>query len=187
MYQCILNVPLRNDWSKVTHSQGHGSSVLKALSFQSFQWISATRFAEFIQFWQDRKCRMPRTFWRENLVFHWRKIWYFNFTYIFLLVLLLFLGFTYIFTCFSRLYSDSYWLHNFLTLKTQKMPSSRIWLRTVIWRHGRETEITVRGSFLLDRTRQMKRSKSTVKTQSVQCGQIKIQTANKSYSLRLFC
>ena len=37
MYQCILNVPLWNDWSKVTHSQVHGSPVLKAFLFQSFQ------------------------------------------------------------------------------------------------------------------------------------------------------
>ena len=26
-YQCILNVPLWNDWSKVTYSQVHGSPV----------------------------------------------------------------------------------------------------------------------------------------------------------------
>ena len=43
MYQCILNVPLWNDSSKVTHSQVHGSPVLKALLLQSFQWISVTR------------------------------------------------------------------------------------------------------------------------------------------------
>ena len=30
MYQCILNVPLWNDWSKVTYSQVYGSPVLKA-------------------------------------------------------------------------------------------------------------------------------------------------------------
>ena len=29
-------LPLRNDWSKVTHSQVHGSPVLKALLLQSF-------------------------------------------------------------------------------------------------------------------------------------------------------
>ena len=50
MYQCILNVPLWNDWSKVTYSQVHGSPVLKALSFESLFWISATTFAELIQF-----------------------------------------------------------------------------------------------------------------------------------------
>ena len=33
MYQCILNVPLRNDWSKVTYSEVHGSPVLKALVY----------------------------------------------------------------------------------------------------------------------------------------------------------
>ena len=32
MYQCILNVPLWNDWSKVTYSQVHGPPVRKALS-----------------------------------------------------------------------------------------------------------------------------------------------------------
>ena len=35
MYQCIPNVPLSNDWKKVTCSQLHGSPVLKALLFQS--------------------------------------------------------------------------------------------------------------------------------------------------------
>ena len=66
MYQCILNVPLWNDWSKVTYPQVHGSPVLKALVLQSFSWISATRFAELIQFWQDLKCRRNRTFWRKK-------------------------------------------------------------------------------------------------------------------------
>ena len=51
----------------VTYSQVHCSSVLKALSFQSFYWICATKFAEFIQFWQNPKCRRPRTFWRKTL------------------------------------------------------------------------------------------------------------------------
>ena len=36
MYQCILNLPLWNDSSKVTYSQVHGSPVLKALLLQSF-------------------------------------------------------------------------------------------------------------------------------------------------------
>ena len=40
MYQCIPNVPLWNDWSKL-----HGSPVLKAVLLQSFQWISATRIS----------------------------------------------------------------------------------------------------------------------------------------------
>ena len=60
MYQCILNVILWNDWSKVTHSQVHGSPVLKALSFKSFNWICATIFAELIQFGQDQKLKRPR-------------------------------------------------------------------------------------------------------------------------------
>ena len=29
MHQCILNVPLWNDWSYVTYSQVHGSPVLE--------------------------------------------------------------------------------------------------------------------------------------------------------------
>ena len=57
MYQCIFHVPLWNDWSKITYSQVHGSPVHEALSFESFQWISPTRFAEFTQFCQDPKCR----------------------------------------------------------------------------------------------------------------------------------
>ena len=52
-----------------------------------FLVISATRFAELIQFWQDPKCRRNRTFWRKKLGFHWRKISYFVFIY-FPLVLL---------------------------------------------------------------------------------------------------
>ena len=36
LYQCMLNVPLLNDWSKVKYSQVHGSPVLKALLFHSF-------------------------------------------------------------------------------------------------------------------------------------------------------
>ena len=41
MYQCILNVPLWNDWSKVTYSQVHGSSVLKL--FHSKSWSGFLR------------------------------------------------------------------------------------------------------------------------------------------------
>ena len=48
MHQCILNVPLWNDWSKVIYSQVHGSPVLKFLLLQSFYRISATRFAELV-------------------------------------------------------------------------------------------------------------------------------------------
>ena len=81
MYQCILNVPLWNDWSKVTYSQVNGSLVLKTISFQILSWISAIIFAKLIQFGQDPKIRRPRTFWRESLAFHWRKISYFYFTH----------------------------------------------------------------------------------------------------------
>ena len=51
-----IYVPLRNDWSKVTYSQVHGS-VFKGLLFQSFLWIASTRLGQLIQFWQDPKCR----------------------------------------------------------------------------------------------------------------------------------
>ena len=34
MYQCVLNVPLWNDWSKVTYSQVQGSPVHKALFYK---------------------------------------------------------------------------------------------------------------------------------------------------------
>ena len=90
MYQCILNVLLWNDWSKVTYSQVHGSPVLKTFVLQSFYWISATRFAKLIQFWQDPKGRKNCG---KKLVFHWRKISYFVFMYIFPLLLLLILSF----------------------------------------------------------------------------------------------
>ena len=62
MYQCILNVPLGNAWSKVTYSQLHGSPLLKALSLKSLSWISARTSEEFIQFGQNRKLSRPRTF-----------------------------------------------------------------------------------------------------------------------------
>ena len=81
MYQCILNVPLWNDWSKVKYLQVHGSLVLKVFLFKSLNWISAKIFAELIQFGQDPKLRRPRNFWLKTLKFHWRKISYFNFTY----------------------------------------------------------------------------------------------------------
>ena len=54
MYQCILSVRLWNDWSKVTYSQVHGIPVLKALSFKSFSWISATAFADIYCFIEER-------------------------------------------------------------------------------------------------------------------------------------
>ena len=42
----------------------------------------------FKQFGQNPKLTRPRTFWGLNLVFNWRKISYFKFTYIFPLFLL---------------------------------------------------------------------------------------------------
>ena len=59
MYQCILNVPLWNDWCKITYLQVHGFPVLKALSFKSLNCISATTFAKLIQFGQDPKLGGP--------------------------------------------------------------------------------------------------------------------------------
>ena len=73
-------------------------TLLKTLSFKSLNWISATIFAELIRFGQDPKLRRLRTFWKENLVFHLKKISYFYFTYIFPLVLLSFNSFIYIFS-----------------------------------------------------------------------------------------
>ena len=82
MYLCIPNLPLWNYWSKLTYLQVHGSSVLKAFSFQvSSGFLRQDSHAELIQFWQDTKCKRNRTFVRKNLVFHWINISYFNFTH----------------------------------------------------------------------------------------------------------
>ena len=54
------------DWSKVRCSQ-----VYSSFSFKSCNWISVTRFAVFIKFWQDPKRRRPR---RNILVIYWRNI-----------------------------------------------------------------------------------------------------------------
>ena len=48
MYQGILNIPLWNDWGKVTYSQAHSSAVFKAFLFEKFQCICATIFAALI-------------------------------------------------------------------------------------------------------------------------------------------
>ena len=82
MFQCILNVALWNDWSKVTYSQGHVSPALKAILLQSFLWISVTEFAELIQFWQDPKYRRKRAFWRKNLVYIYKHTHTHTHTYI---------------------------------------------------------------------------------------------------------
>ena len=34
MYQCIVNTPLWNDWSKIAYSQVHGSPVFQARLLQ---------------------------------------------------------------------------------------------------------------------------------------------------------
>ena len=62
IHQWILNATLWDDWSKVTYTQVHGSPLHKTLSFKNFNWVFATRLAVVIQFWQDPKCRRPRTF-----------------------------------------------------------------------------------------------------------------------------
>ena len=76
--------------------------MLKALSFKSLNWLSATRFAEVIQFRQDQKFRRRRTFSREKLVFHWKKVSYFNFTdityiYIYIYISLIYIHCIYIY------------------------------------------------------------------------------------------
>ena len=38
--------------------------------FECFNWISATRLAEQIQFWQDPKFRRHISFWRNLSIFH---------------------------------------------------------------------------------------------------------------------
>ena len=80
MYHCILNVPLWNNWSKVTYSQVRGSQVLKALLSRSLNWISTTAFPELIQFGQDPKLTnlLQRKFcgWLKKYFmfqFHWRN------------------------------------------------------------------------------------------------------------------
>ena len=40
---------------KVIYSQVHGSLVLETHLFETFNWISTTRLAELLQFWQGRK------------------------------------------------------------------------------------------------------------------------------------
>ena len=127
MYQCILNVPLWNNWSKVTYSQVHGSPVLKALLFQSFYWTSATRFAELLQFWQDPKCGRPRTFWRKHLVFHWRKTPFFVFTntythththtYIYVYYIYIYIYIIYIYIIYISIYIYIYIYINVLSEK----------------------------------------------------------------------
>ena len=97
MYQCVLNETLWNDWSKVTYAQVHGSPVLKTLSFKNLNWISVTIFAELVQFGQGPKLWRPRPFWRENLVFHWRKISYFNFVCMYVCIYMYICIYVYIF------------------------------------------------------------------------------------------
>ena len=86
----ILKVTVSNEKSEVTYWKVHWFSVVKALSFKSLSWISATTFADFIQFVQDPMFRRPRIYWGEILVLHWRKTSYFSFTCISPLVLILF-------------------------------------------------------------------------------------------------
>ena len=78
-------------------------------------WISATRFAELIQFWQDPKCRRNRTFWRKKLSVSLEKDFIFRFQIYFPLVLLLI-------SSFQILVSVSY----FLVSQTTAMNSFNI-------------------------------------------------------------
>ena len=77
MYQWIRNVPLWNDWSKITYSQVHGFPVLKALILQNCWWTSATRIGELLRFGKIQKLREIELSVEKNLVLHWRKISYF--------------------------------------------------------------------------------------------------------------
>ena len=58
---CEINLKAVN-FLDVTLNLTTGSPTLKTLSFKSFNWLSATRFAVIIQFWQDLKCRRLRSF-----------------------------------------------------------------------------------------------------------------------------
>ena len=64
----------------------HSSKLLAYFSMsvifrRSFKTAIFSRFLNMdivmSQFLQDPKCRRPRTSWRKNLVFHWKKISYF--------------------------------------------------------------------------------------------------------------
>ena len=58
---CEINLKAVN-FLDVTLNLTTGSPMLKTLSFKSFNWLSATRFAVIIQFWQNLKCRRLRSF-----------------------------------------------------------------------------------------------------------------------------
>ena len=120
----MLNVPLWNDLSKVTYSQVHGSPVLKALSFKSLSWISATTFAEVIQFGQNPKLRGPETFWGQNLVFHWRKTSYFKFTlyiYIYIYIRIYIYIFVYIYIrIYIYIYMYIYYIRIYIYIRNCK-------------------------------------------------------------------
>ena len=47
--------------------------------YQLILYISAIRFAELIQFWQDPKCRRNRTFWRKKFSVSLEKYFIFRF------------------------------------------------------------------------------------------------------------
>ena len=69
-----FNVPL---WNEIFTNTWFSS--LKTLLLQSFRWISPTRFAELVQFWQDPKCRRKRTFWRKKFSVSLEKDFIFRF------------------------------------------------------------------------------------------------------------
>ena len=79
MYQCILNVPLWNDWSKVTYSQVHGSPVLKTLLLQVSSELLRQDSQSSYSFGKIQNVGETELSQEKKLVFHWRKTSYFVF------------------------------------------------------------------------------------------------------------
>ena len=83
--------------------------MLKTLSFKSFNWVSATRFAVVIQFWQDPNRRRDRICLRENFDVSLKIDFIFKFTDTLALVLPFFDIYIYI-------YIQSYTIQNLLKI-----------------------------------------------------------------------
>ena len=84
MCQCMLNVPLWNEWKKATYKQVHGSPVLRALkSIFLVNFCNKCLRAQTVLV--RSKLQEAQNF---QIVFHWRKCSCFVFIYIFPLVLL---------------------------------------------------------------------------------------------------
>ena len=89
MYQCILNVPLSNNWGKVTYSQVHGSPVLKTLLYRvSSEFLRQDPQSSY-SFGKIQNVGETELSEEKKLALHWRKTSYFVFIYIFPLVLFL--------------------------------------------------------------------------------------------------